>query len=106
MTTGSEAMIEACIATTGNPLSTSRRKTGWPAIGSGAFRKTNRGTSTSPHMEVLVPLGQRRRLVVGNAVGLSLGRGQPKGDMNRNRLQAELEGGLVSGVPDDDDALL
>ena len=55
---------------------------------------------------VVVPLRQRGGLVVGDAVGLGLGRAQADGDVDGDRLQPQLQGGLVAGVADDDDALL
>ena len=56
--------------------------------------------------QVVVPGGQLGGLVVGDAVGLGLGRRQADGDVDGDLGQAQLQGGLVAGVADDDDAVL
>jgi hypothetical protein len=53
--------------------------------------------------EFLVPLGDRRRLVVGQPIRLRLLGRQVLGDVDRDFLEAELPGGLPARVADDDD---
>ena len=55
--------------------------------------------------QVVVPVGQRRRLVVGDAVRLDLLRRQVLGDVDRHLRQAELLRRLVPRVADDDHAV-
>jgi hypothetical protein len=55
---------------------------------------------------VLVPGGDRRRLVVGDAVRLGLRRRQAHGDVDGNLRHAQLQRRLVARVADDDDAVL
>jgi hypothetical protein len=54
---------------------------------------------------VVVPRGQLGGLVVGQPVGLQLGGGQARGDVDRHGLQAKLQGRLIRGMADDDHAL-
>jgi hypothetical protein len=43
-------------------------------------------------------------LVICDSVGFDLGWRQPDGDVDRDLFQAELDGRLVAGVTNDDDA--
>ena len=55
--------------------------------------------------QVEVPLGERGRLVVGDAVGLDLLGRQVRGDVDRHLLQAQLLRRLPARVADDDHAV-
>ena len=52
-----------------------------------------------------IPLGELRRLVVGQPEGLDLLFGQVVADDDRNLLQLQLESRQPSGVPGDDHAV-
>ena len=52
-----------------------------------------------------LPVGDRRRLIVSNAVGLRLFRREVLCHVNRHVLKLELQGGLVACVPHHDHAL-
>ena len=55
---------------------------------------------------VVVPVGDGRRLVVGDAVCFGLGRRQAAGDMNGHLGHVQLDGRLVARMADDDDVVL
>ena len=57
------------------------------------------------HEELLVPVGNCRGLVVGNAIAASLCWAQANGDVDGNFGHVKLGGCLVSRVADDDDPL-
>ena len=55
---------------------------------------------------LVVPVGDLAGLVVGDAVGLQLGRRQSPGDVYRHLLEPKLERRLEAGVAHHDDAVL
>lgn len=58
------------------------------------------------HEQVAVPLGDRRRLVVGDSVRSRLRRRQADRDVDRNLFEPQFGRGLESRVANDDHALL
>jgi hypothetical protein len=55
--------------------------------------------------EVLVPLGFLMGAIVGEPIGLDLGRGEPLGHVDRHRREPEPVGRHEAGVADDDHPL-